>query len=318
MRIRTAAGGAATRVLRTGLLWASRQKLLGRVASKAPLARTLVSRFVAGEELGQAIPVIEALEKAGFRTTVDVLGELVTNVDDARRAVGEYLELLRALEAAGRDRNISIKLTQLGLALGYETCERNLEDVVGAASAIGAFVRIDMEDSPHTDATLALARSVRSRYHDVGVVTQAYLRRSPADIENLIREQVRVRLCKGAYAEPPSVALVSKAEVDAQYARLAERLLRDGHYPALATHDPRLIEAARAYADRIGRGRDTFEFQMLYGIRRDLQRALVDAGYRLRVYVPYGANWYAYFMRRLAERPANLAFVAKNLWKDGR
>ena len=313
MTVTSAAARYATRALRAALLWASRRPELGRLAARAPLSRRLVSRFVAGEELAQALPAINGLRDSGFTTTVDVLGESVTNLEDARRAVADYLALLDALERSGLERNISIKLTQLGMALDANACAENLRAIVVAARASGAFVRIDMEDSVYKDATLALAQTVRADYAGVGVVILAYFRSSPGDIAPLLRERVRVRLCKGAYAEPPTVAFSSKTEVDDQFARLAEQLLDGGEYPALATHDPRLIDLARAYAERIGRSRDSFEFQMLYGVRRDLQRALLEAGYRVRVYVPYGASWYAYVMRRLAERPANLAFFVKSL-----
>jgi proline dehydrogenase len=280
------------------------------------VARNVVGRFVAGKTLAEALPPLAALQRAGLHTTIDVLGESVTDLNGASRALHEYEALLEALTRRQLDLNISVKLTQLGLDLDRRACQRNFLALARAAGEVGAFVRIDMEDSRHVDSTLELARATRAQYPHIGVVIQAYLRRSSDDLEALLRERIAVRLCKGAYDEPRSVAFDSKAEVDRQYQRLTERLMADGEYPAIATHDQRLIEWTRAHASRIGRAPESFEFQMLYGIRRDLQSELVRAGYRVRVYVPYGINWYAYFMRRLAERPANLAFLVGNVWRD--
>jgi len=306
----------AARALRTSLLWAARRPSIGRVASGAPVARNFVGRFVAGETLEEALPAVAALQRASLHTTIDVLGESVTDLNVASRALAEYEALLEALKGSEFDLNISVKLTQLGLDLDRTECQRNLMALARAACEVGAFVRIDMEDSRHVDSTLELARATRAQYPHVGVVIQAYLRRSSDDLAALLRERIPVRLCKGAYDEPRSVAFDSKAEVDEQYQRMTERLLAYSEYPAIATHDQRLIEWTRAHAARRRRRPESFEFQMLYGIRRDLQSELVRAGYRVRVYVPYGVNWYAYFMRRLAERPANLAFLIGSVWRD--
>ena len=307
--------------MRAGLLWLSRRRALGRLATRLPVTRGMVARFVAGETLPEAIRALEALHAAGFRTTVDVLGEAVTSADAARAAADEYLATLDALAAHGLDRNVSVKLSQMGLGLDESVCRENVRRILECAAEHSAFVRIDMEDHRTTDATLALWRELRPINHgrgDSGVVIQSALRRSPDDVEALIGEQARVRLCKGAYVEPATVAHPDKVDVDAAYAALMERLLRDGTFPALATHDSRLIGRAVAFVRAEGIARDRFEFQMLYGVRRDLQERLVRAGFGVRVYVPFGTQWYPYFMRRLAERPANVAFVLRSLLREGR
>jgi proline dehydrogenase len=281
----------------------------------------MVARFVAGETLKAALPALERLEAAGLRTTVDVLGEAVTSVDAARKAADEYLVTLSALAARGLDRNVSVKLSQMGLGLDDATCRENVERILQRAAEHGAFVRIDMEDHTTTDATLALWRELRpinAGRGDSGVVVQAALRRTPNDVEELIREGARVRLCKGAYVEPAAVAFPDKADVDAAYGTLMERLLVEGNFPAIATHDERLIARAVAFVREREITRDAFEFQMLYGVRRDLQERLVKAGFGVRVYVPFGTDWYPYFMRRLAERPANVAFVMRSVLREGR
>jgi proline dehydrogenase len=281
----------------------------------------MVARFVAGETLEAALPALERLEAAGLRTTVDVLGEAVTSVDAARKAADEYLVTLSALAARGLDRNVSVKLSQMGLGLDDATCRENVERILQRAAEHGAFVRIDMEDHTTTDATLALWRELRpinAGRGDSGVVVQAALRRTPNDVEELIREGARVRLCKGAYVEPAAVAFPDKADVDAAYGTLMERLLVEGNFPAIATHDERLIARAVAFVRERDIARDAFEFQMLYGVRRDLQERLVKAGFGVRVYVPFGTDWYPYFMRRLAERPANVAFVMRSVLREGR
>jgi proline dehydrogenase len=228
------------------------------------------------------------------------------------------VELLDALATRGLPGNVSLKLSQMGLGLSLETCRANVVRVFEKAAQTGAFVRIDMEDHRSTDATLALWRDLRRLNPASGVVIQAALRRSAADIEALIGEQGPVRLCKGAYREPAAVAFGSKAEVDQSYLALMSRLLRDGAHPALATHDPRMIQAAIELVRRDGIGRDRFEFQMLYGVRRDLQEDLVAAGYQVRIYVPFGREWYPYFMRRLAERPANIMFILRSVANEER
>jgi proline dehydrogenase len=304
------------RALRTLFLSLSRRRGIGEAARRSPLTRSLVRRFVAGETLDEAIAALAELRDAGLLTTVDVLGEGVMTEGDARAASAEYVTTLQTLAREDLDRNVSLKLTQLGLALDPALCAAAVGQVVETAEGLGGFVRVDMEDHPWTDATIDLVRELRRRHSNVGIVLQAYLRRTARDLEMLVSERVPIRLCKGAYDEPPEVAYATKVEVDHRYERLMERLLLSDSPAALATHDPVLIAKARAFADANGIARDGFEFQMLYGIRRDLQRELVTAGYKVRVYVPYGRQWYPYFMRRLAERPANLTFVLRNLLRD--
>jgi proline dehydrogenase len=307
--------------MRSSLLWLSRRRALGRLATRLPVTRSMVARFVAGETLDEALGALQRLQAQGLRTTVDVLGEAVTSADAARAAADEYLATLDALAARGLDRNVSVKLSQMGLGIDPEICRANVERIMDRAATHEAFVRIDMEDHTTTDATLALWRALRpvnAGHGDSGVVIQAALRRSSTDIDELIAERARVRLCKGAYVEPATVAFQDKAEVDAAYAQLMERLLRDGTFPAVATHDERLIARAVEFARTNGIEPDRFEFQMLFGVRRDLQERLARAGYGVRVYVPFGTQWYPYFMRRLAERPANVAFVLRSILREGR
>jgi proline dehydrogenase len=308
------------RAMRSTLLTLSHRRSLGRLATRIPVTRPMVRRFVAGESLDEALPAIERLRGQGLGTTVDVLGESVTAEAAALAARDSYLELLEALAARDLDPNVSLKPSQMGLKVDEGLARENIAAIVARAVATGAFVRIDMEDSPYTDRTLALWRELRpvdrSGGADVGVVLQAALRRTEADVDELIAARGRVRLCKGAYKEPESAAFQDKADVDAAYERLMIRLLHEGTYPALATHDVRLINRAVEVARADGIGRDAFEFQMLYGVRRDLQEQLVRAGWRVRVYVPFGGQWYPYFMRRLAERPANVSFLLRNVWRD--
>jgi len=304
--------------MRSTLLSLSRRRSLGRLATRTPVTRTMVRRFVSGETLEEALPALERIHAAGLRTTVDVLGESVTSAEAAEAAADRYLEVLDAIADRGLDPNVSLKLTQMGLDLGIARCRANVERVFRRAAERGAFVRIDMEDHRRTDATLGLWREVRSINPSSGVVIQAALRRSATDIEALIVERARVRLCKGAYREPAAVAFQDKAQVDRAYAALMERLLRDGEYPALATHDERLIRRATSFAEREGITPERFEFQMLYGVRRDLQDRLVRDGWTVRLYVPFGREWYPYFMRRLAERPANVAFLLRSVLREGR
>lgn len=304
------------RTMRSALLSLSHRRSIGRLVVRSRLTRSMVGRFVAGETLDAALVALARLRDAGVRTTVDVLGESVTSVADAAAAADRYLETLDALAARGLDANVSLKLTQMGLDLGQDVCRANLERVLVRARDRGAFVRIDMEDHTRTDATLGLWRETRRVGAASGVVIQSSLRRSAADVERLIEERGRVRLCKGAYNEPASVAFPTKGEVDASYAALMERLLIAGEYPALATHDEALIGRAIGIAEGEGIGPERFEFQMLYGVRRDLQERLAARGWTVRVYVPYGTEWYPYYMRRLAERPANVAFMLGSLVRE--
>ena len=285
--------------------------IVGRVAS----------RYVAGETLDDAVAAVRNLSAQGAMSTIDVLGEEVSEREKALAAVEEYVHVFDAIDKHQLDSNVSIKLTLLGLKIDEGFCRDNVDRIAQVASKYGNFVRIDMEDHTTTDATLALWRALRPRNAgrgDSGVVIQAALKRSPADVEALIAEGARIRLCKGAYVEPASVAHPAKADVDAAYATLMERLLREAPFPALATHDERLIARAIELARDAGIGPDRFEFQMLYGVRRDLQERLVRAGFGVRVYVPFGREWYPYFMRRLAERPANVAFILRSLLREGR
>jgi proline dehydrogenase len=307
--------------MRSSLVWLSRRRSLGRLATRLPVTRSMVARFVAGETLDEVIPALGRLQAAGFRTTVDVLGEAVSSVEAATAAADLYVATLDALAANDLDRNVSLKLSQMGLKLDPALCRDNVARIFGRAAEVEAFVRIDMEDHTTTDATLDLWRELRplnAGRGDSGVVIQAALRRSPADVDALVAERARIRLCKGAYVEPAAVAFPDKAEVDAAYATLMARLLRDGTFPGLATHDERMIGRAVALVREAGIARDRFEFQMLYGVRRDLQDRLLRAGFGVRVYVPFGTEWYPYFMRRLAERPANVAFILRSILREGR
>jgi proline dehydrogenase len=277
------------------------------------IAQRLSRRFVAGETLADALTVGRRINSEGITLTLDHLGENVTSRAEAEASRDVYLRALAEIHAAGIQGNVSLKLTQFGMDLSEDACRTNVAQVVRKAADLGSFVRVDMESSEYTDRTLRLVCDLHTESGAVGAVIQAYLYRSEADIRMLCARQARVRLCKGAYLEPPSVAFPQKADVDRNYVHLMQILLAEGVYPAIATHDPRMIDATREYAGAHGIGRDRFEFQMLYGIRRDLQRQLTVDGYRLRLYVPFGKAWYPYFMRRLAERPANVVFLLRNL-----
>ena len=299
-------------------LWASRRRALAGVATAIPLTRRMVRRFVAGDTLAEALAALEGLRDQGMRWTLDVLGESVSSRDMAVAAANRYIETLDALAEHGLDANVSLKLSAMGLDIDPGFARENVGRVVARAAEVGAFVRVDMEDHTKTEVTLATVRDLHSTYPEVGVVIQSYLRRSAGDVEALIASQTRVRLCKGAYDEPASVAFASREEVDESYERLTERLLTDGRYPALATHDERLIDHALRFAGENGIGPERFEFQMLYGVRRDLQERLVAHGQTVRVYVPYGTQWYPYYMRRLAERPQNVLFMLYSVLREGR
>jgi proline dehydrogenase len=294
----------------------SHRKSLARIAVSSPLTRSVVTRFVAGETLEEALAAIERLRRAGLHATVDVLGESVTSPELASVAADRYVATLAALSARGLDPNVSIKLTQMGLDIDRDLCRASVFRILEAARSVDGFVRIDMEDHVQTDATLEIWREAHERYPKTGIVIQSSLRRSAADVDRISAVGGRVRLCKGAYDEPPGVAYVTKRAVDLNYARLMERLMTAGTYPAIATHDPGLIARALDIAERHRIGPERFEFQMLYGVRRDLQRSLAARGYTVRIYVPYGQEWYPYFMRRLAERPANVAFMLRAILKD--
>lgn len=308
-------------MLRSLLLSLSQSRPSRSFLTWFPLSRAAARRFVAGEKLYDITGVVAKLKVQGVQVTVDHLGENVGNRDDAARAADAYLSLLDALDKAGLKSHISVKLTQFGLDLSHDICLANLRRVAERAQAQGTFVRVDMESSAYTDRTLEAVRIVRRMgYTNVGAVIQAYLFRSADDIDSLCRDGIRVRLCKGAYQESADVAFPLKADVDSNYIKLSQTLLsatRDNPdlYPALATHDEAMITAAKQYCRLNDIPANAFEFQMLYGIRRDLQEQLLKDGYNVRVYVPYGTEWYPYFMRRLAERPANLIFFITNLFR---
>jgi proline dehydrogenase len=306
------------RVTRLFFLWASHRHFLGRIATAIPLTRRMVRRFVAGDSLEDALAALVGLRGQGMAWTVDVLGESVHSREMATTAADRYLRTLDALSERGLEANVSVKLTQMGLDIDPDFCRANVARIVARARQIGAFVRIDMEDHTKTEVTLAIVRALHDDYPEVGAVIQSYLRRSAADIERLIDEKIRVRLCKGAYDEPASVAFETREEVDDSYRRLMERLLLAGHYPALATHDESLVDHAVAFAAEHGIATDEYEFQMLYGVRRDLHERLVAQGQRVRVYVPYGTQWFPYYMRRLAERPQNVISILASVLSEGR
>jgi proline dehydrogenase len=279
------------------------------------MMRSMARRFVAGEELHEAIEAVSQLNRRGMTATIDHLGENVNTHAEAAGAAEDYCRILRAIAEAGVDSNVSLKLTHMGLDLGEDVAYENTRRVAEAAGE--NFVRIDMESSEYVDRTLTVFRRLWEDRKNVGVVIQSALYRSEADVEGLIDLGARVRLVKGAYLEPASVAYQDKADVDAAYIRLMEELLLRGNHPAMATHDPKMIEATQRYALDRGIDRSRYEFQMLYGIRRDLQTQLTRQGFNMRVYVPYGTEWYPYLMRRMAERPANLMFVVSNIAREG-
>jgi proline dehydrogenase len=279
------------------------------------LAQRLATRFVAGETLDLALAVSRKLNSENITITLDHLGESVSTLEEAAEARDVYLRTLSAIHDSGIRGNVSLKLTQFGLDFSTEQCRANVEQLVKRAAELDSFVRVDMESNEYTDRTIDLVTDLHGRYGAVGIVIQAYLRRSQKDIEKLNALGIRVRLCKGAYLEPHSVAFPEKSEVDRSYVELMKLLLDHGSYPAIATHDEAMIAETKAYAAAKKVPRDAFEFQMLYGIRRDLQRQLIAEGYRLRLYVPFGKAWYPYYMRRLAERPANVFFILRNLFR---
>lgn len=300
-------------IARTLLLRLAQSPRLKKLAARNGLASGLPSRFVAGEELEDTLDPVRALNLKGITASLDYLGENVQNPAEAEAYADAYMGVVTFIREKGLQANISIKLTQLGLDLGEDLALNNARRILQHAAEHDCFVRIDMEASAYTEATLRIFYALWTTFRNVGPVIQSYLHRSASDIEKLISEGARVRLVKGAYREPPQVAYQRKSDVDRQYDLLMRELLRRGTYPAIATHDERLILAAQTYAHHQQISPDCFEFQMLYGIRRDRQASLVQQGYRLRVYVPFGHEWYGYMMRRLAERPANLWFVLKHL-----
>jgi proline dehydrogenase len=302
-------------MLRALLLALSRSRWLKSFAYRHPLARRVARRFVAGETLEEALGVARDLQAQGFGAILDPLGENVSTEEEARRAGEEARGIVAAIRAANLDAYLSVKLTHLGLDVSQELCQEILESILAEAEAREVFVRIDMEGSAYTERTLQIAEQAFARHKNVGVVLQSYLRRSRRDLARCNQLGMRVRLCKGAYAEPPSVAYQKRSEVDANFLRLMEDLLLHGTSPAIATHDERLLRAALDFARKHGIPPSAYEIQMLYGVRRERQAELVRQGCRVRIYVPYGPEWFPYFMRRLAERPANLLFFLTALVK---
>jgi proline dehydrogenase len=282
----------------------------------SPAADRLTSRFVAGSSIEREVAVCQKLNTDGYLATLDHLGESVHSLEEAQQSREAYLAALDQIAKLKLEATVSIKLTQLGLDFSEQDCRANVECLVTRAKSMGRMVEVDMEESAYVDRTLALVSDLHARYGSVRAVMQAYLYRTESDIQHLCQQSIPIRLCKGAYRESSDVAFPRKKDVDANYVRLMLELFEHGAYPAIATHDENILDRAMSYIRERKIAADRFEFQMLYGVRRDLQRRLVAAGYRLRLYVPYGNAWYPYFMRRLAERPANVVFLARNLLKS--
>jgi proline dehydrogenase len=305
-------------MLRTFFVRLSENPSLRNFAERSSLGRRVSGRFVAGTEITDAVRATQAINRAGMSVSIDNLGENVTNPDEARHSAQLYRQILDAIAANRLNANISLKLTHMGLDVDEKLARDIVSGLVAKCASMNptGFVRVDMEGSPYTQRTLDFVHElhrVPANSNSVGTVIQAYLKRSESDIENLLAEGIRIRLCKGAYKESAEIAFPSKSDVDANYVKLMKILMKSGIYHGLATHDERIIQQATAFAKSEKLSPDSFEFQMLYGIRRDLQRRLVRKGWRVRVYIPFGTEWYPYFMRRLGERPANVLFIARNL-----
>jgi proline dehydrogenase len=305
-------------MLRNTLLYLSSQPRVFRYVRKNRLAKHFARRFVAGETIGEALAAVRELNAHGISASLDLLGESVNTDAEARAARDQYVGILDRIRESKVDANVSVKLTAMGLDIDHELCVTIMQDILARAQAYDSFVRIDMESSEYTDVTLKM---FEERLHptyksNVGVVLQSYLYRTFADVEHMDSLRARVRLCKGAYKEPVKVAYPEKKDVDANYVKCMRELLAKGNYPGIATHDPAMIAETKRWATEQGIGRDRFEFQMLYGVRRDLQQSLVKDGWRVRCYVPFGTQWYPYLMRRLAERPANVAFITGNVIRE--
>jgi proline dehydrogenase len=305
-------------MLRASFLYLSHRRGLQRFVTRQRLTSALAYRFVAGDRLDDAVRVVTEINRRGWTASLDHLGENVTEEKAARSATEDYLAAFERIATDRLNANVSVKLTQLGLDIAAELCRELLTRILERAQQLENFVRIDMEGSAYTQRTLDLVLSLHERYPNCGVVLQSYLYRTLDDVARVNAAGVRVRLVKGAYDEPASVAFPRKADVDAKYEEEMQQLLLNGVYPAIATHDDRLIEATKRFAREHGVPLDGLEFQMLYGIRRDLQEGLLRDGYRVRIYVPYGTEWYPYLMRRLAERPANLLFFVRSVLRERR
>lgn len=299
--------------MRAILLKLSESKRLAPLIMRNGVSRRVARRFVAGETLDHAIEAAREVNRAGRSASLDLLGENVSDEAGARNAGDGYLAMFDRIAKEKLEANVSLKLTQLGLDLSEELCQELLERIVEHATEQGNFVRVDMEGSAYTQRTIDITKRVRAKHKGVGTVMQAYLFRTENDIRDLLAAGCRLRLCKGAYKEPAEIAFPEKRDVDANYVKLMKLILPSGIYHGMATHDPAMIDATKEFAREKRIGLDRFEFQMLYGIRTDLQEQLVRAGYRLRIYIPFGTDWFPYFMRRLAERPANLVFFLRNL-----
>jgi proline dehydrogenase len=305
-------------MLRAFFVHLSENPSLRNFAEQSSLGRRVSGRFVAGTEIADAVRATQAINRAGMGVTIDNLGENVTNPDEAQHSAQLYHQILDAIIANQLNANISLKLTHMGLDVDENLARDIVSGLVAKAASMNppGFVRVDMEGSPYTERTLDFVHELHrmaGNANAVGTVIQAYLRRSESDIEKLLAEGIRVRLCKGAYKESAEIAFAAKSEVDASYIKLMKVLMKSGIYHGLATHDESIVQQAQAFATAEKLSRDSFEFQMLYGIRRDLQQRLVREGWRVRIYIPFGTEWYPYFMRRLGERPANVLFIARNL-----
>ena len=304
-------------ISRSALIWLSRQEQLKDFAARFGFFKKLTTRFVAGETIDEVVSYIRAINAENCTASFDHLNEAVSSEAEAEAEVTEYLNILNRITETKIRSNVSIKLTQFGLGLDKELAYRNARRVVEEAHRRGNFVRVDMEDSAVTQVTIDIFKRLRAEFdlNTVGIVLQSYLYRTYEDAQELVKLPARIRICKGAYNEPPEVAFPEKKDVDANYVKVMQLLLASGIYHGIATHDPKMIDATLDFAKREGIGKEKFEFQMLFGIRRDLQRQLARDGFNMRIYVPYGKHWYPYFMRRLAERPANVWFVMKNMLK---
>ena len=305
-------------MLRTFFVRLSENPSLRSFAERSSLGRRVSGRFVAGTEIADAVRATKAINRASMSVTIDNLGENVTNPDEACLSAELYHQILDAISAENLNANISLKLTHMGLDVDEKLAREIVSGLVAKAAAMDppGFVRVDMEGSPYTQRTLEFVHELHrmpGNANSVGTVIQAYLKRSESDVAKLLSEGIRIRLCKGAYKESPEIAFAAKSDVDANYVKLMKILMKSGIYHGLATHDENIIHQAQAFATSENISRESFEFQMLYGIRRDLQRRLVREGWRLRIYIPFGTEWYPYFMRRLGERPANVLFIARNL-----
>jgi proline dehydrogenase len=303
------------------LLLLSKNKFAERMVKRFEISKKAASLFVSGDTMMDAIRAAGEANELGIMATIDQLGESVDSEELARKATDVYIQVLQLTADTGVDSNISVKLTQLGLAIDYDLCLRNLERIVQKAAELDNFVRMDMEDSPYTQKTVDMFGTLRKKYENVGIVLQTLLFRTEKDVEWIIENGYGLRLCKGAYSEPKEIAFTKKAQIDQNFIHLLEMLLsekarKNGVYVGIATHDHKIIDWTKDFVDRNGIGKDEFEFQMLFGIRRDLQCQLAGEGYRMRAYIPFGTHWYPYYMRRLAERPSNILTFSRTVLCD--